>query len=122
MPDVAAAFEEPRELDDLLADHEDRVFKTPRAFKDFYGSAGLGREWHHIVEESADRDNSKGYNVNSTHNMVRIPKLIHWIISNHYSGKSCIPGLTVREWLRTQPLAYQREYGLWALREFGALR
>ncbi len=122
VPDVAAAFDEPRELEDLLADHEDRVFKTPRAFKDAYGSAGLGREWHHIVEESADPDNVKGYNVNGTRNMVRIPRIIHWAISGHYSEKSDVPGLTIRELLRTLPLERQREYGLWALRYFGAMR
>ena len=122
VPDVAAAFEEPRDLDDLLADHEDRVFKTPEAFKSAYGSAGLGREWHHIVEESADPDNSKGYNVNGTRNMVRIPRIIHWAISAHYSGKSDVPGLTIRELLRTLPLERQREYGLWILRYYGAMR
>jgi hypothetical protein len=51
-----------------------------------------------------------------------VPRFIHWTISAHYSEKSPVPGLTMREWLWTQPLEYQREYGLWILRWYGGVQ
>ncbi len=67
-------------------------------------------------------ENEKGYNVHSPKNIARIPRIIHGLISDHYSRKSPEPGLTIRQWLRTLPLERQREYGLWALRYYGAMR
>ena len=122
VPDVAAFLEEPKSLDDLVADQDDRVFSSEWEFRSAYGSAGLGKEWHHIIEKGQDPYNKKGLNLHHTKNIVRVPRIIHWVISAHYSEGSHVPGLTIREWLWTQPLDYQREYGLWAMRYWGGMQ
>jgi hypothetical protein len=122
VPNVAAFLEEPKSLDDIVADQEDHVFSSEAAFRSAYGSAGLGKDWHHIIEKGQDPDNKRGLNLHHTKNIVRVPRLIHWTISAHYSEKSPVPGLTMREWLWTQPLEYQREYGLWILSWYGGVQ
>ena len=122
VPNVAAFLEEPKSLDDTVADQEDHVFSSEAAFRSAYGSAGLGKDWHHIIEKGQDPDNKRGLNLHHTKNIVRVPRFIHWTISAHYSEKSPVPGLTMREWLWTQPLEYQREYGLWILRWYGGVQ
>lgn len=57
-------------------------YKTFRAFKKKWGSAGKDREWHHIVEQSTlKRKNKsirpKNWEVHNRMNLVSIPKGIH---------------------------------------------
>ena len=88
--DAAVEFAKkgPRKLDELRADMEDKSFPSYDAFKKidlakFYGPAGDGYEYHHIVEQSAEGD-IPASELNSTRNIVRIPKLLHEEIN---SGK-----------------------------------
>jgi hypothetical protein len=70
---------------------EDKSFTSHDAFEQvdlakFYGPAGDGYEYHHIVEQSAE-DDIAASDLNSTHNIVRTPKLPHEEISSE-SGQT----------------------------------
>jgi hypothetical protein len=67
--------------DELRVDAEDKSFSSYDAFKKvdltkYYGPAGDGYQCHHIVEQSAEGDIAAS-ELNSTSNIVRIPKLLH---------------------------------------------
>ena len=99
-------------------------YQSFRAFKRANGSAGVGKSWHHIVEQNPK--NIKRYGpemIHNENNLVKIPSgkgSIHAKISGHYSSKpSFLNGMTVREWLSTQSFEAQRAYGLQILKQFG---
>jgi hypothetical protein len=89
-------------------------------FKKAMGSAGLGKEWHHIVEQTPGNVNRFGAQaVHNTDNIVPLDKGIHTRLSSLYSSiQRDITGsstLTVRQWLSTQSYEAQREFGLIAI-------
>ena len=60
---------------------DEKSFPSYNSFKradlaKVYGPAGDGYQYHHIVEQSAEGDISAS-ELNSTRNIVRIPKLLH---------------------------------------------
>jgi len=83
------------------------------------GSAGPGKEWHHIVEQT--RGNVKRFGAQALHNTENVTPLdkgLHTRISSFYSSvRRDITGSpsTVREWLSTQSYEAQREFGLLAI-------
>ncbi|MFA5946973.1 MAG: SpvB/TcaC N-terminal domain-containing protein [Patescibacteria group bacterium] len=96
-------------------------FRSFTAFKRFAGAAGEGRQWHHIVEQSASNiERFGGQAIHSTDNLISLPKEIHQQVSGYYSSK--IPELTgnqtVREWLRPQSFEKQVEFGKRMLDKF----
>jgi hypothetical protein len=117
----------PRTLDDLRVGSENESFSSYDAFKKTdlekrFGPAGDGYEYHHIVEQTSNRDGIPSDLLQNTDNIVRIPKLLHELVSAEYS-KSVEEAshLTVREWLKTQSYEAQRAYGLKVLRDLGIL-
>jgi hypothetical protein len=96
-------------------------FNTFGAFKRAMGSAGAGREWHHIVEQTSGNVAKFGsQNIHVGGNMVRIPEAIHRQISGYYSSiRPFTNGQTVREWLSTQSFEAQAEFGRQVIRQFG---
>ena len=116
-PEVLSARQEPRDIEDLYADKICRSM-TEQEFTDAFPSAGSGYQWHHILERKSGLAESEIWN---TCNIVRIPTALHWKISNHYSSKH-ESGVTVRQWLRTQPIEKRRAYGLDQLRKEGATK
>jgi len=89
-------------------------------FKRAMGSAGTGKEWHHIVEQTPGNVNRFGAQaLQNTENIVPMDKGTHTRISALYSSiQRDITGsntLTIRQWLRTQPYNAQREFGLIAI-------
>ncbi|WP_164000329.1 DUF2291 domain-containing protein [Pyxidicoccus caerfyrddinensis] len=84
------------------------------------GSAGKGKQWHHIVEQTEGNVRQFGPEaIHNTENVVALDKILHDLVSAFYSSKK--PRitnsftLTVREWLSTQPYQTQRDFGLQAI-------
>ncbi|RKH29418.1 hypothetical protein D7Y13_15560 [Corallococcus praedator] len=89
-------------------------------FKKAMGPAGAGKEWHHIVEQTPSNVNRFGAQaVHNTENIVPLDKGLHTRLSGLYSSIRRIitasGNLTVRQWLSTQSLEAQREFGLLAI-------
>ncbi|WP_043401407.1 hypothetical protein [Archangium violaceum] len=97
-----------------------RAWGSYKSFKRAMGSAGRGKEWHHIVEQTPGNEKRFGAQaVQNTDNIVPLDKGIHTRISSLYSSiQRDITGssiLTVRKWLSTQSYEAQREFGLIAI-------
>jgi hypothetical protein len=88
------------------------------------GSAGEGKQWHHIVEQT--EGNIKRFGPQALHNTENVMALdegIHRRISAYYSSKD--PRFsdreTVRQWLSGQSFQAQREFGLKILQQYGVI-
>ncbi|QRK10548.1 hypothetical protein JQX13_10905 [Archangium violaceum] len=97
-----------------------RAWGSYSGFKRAMGSAGPGKEWHHIVEQTPGNVKRFGAQaVHNTENIIPLDKGIHTRISSLYSSiRRSITGsdrLTVRQWLSTQSYESQREFGLLAI-------
>jgi hypothetical protein len=97
-----------------------RAWGSYSGFKRAMGSAGPGKEWHHLVEQTPG--NAKRFGAQALHNTENITPLdknLHTRISALYSSsRRSITGsdsLTVRQWLSTQSYEAQREFGLLAI-------
>jgi hypothetical protein len=123
----------PYTLDELRVATAYREFSSPDAFRKadgsdeidfekFFGSAGDGYQYHHIVEWRINEGSMRAGDLHNSVNMVRIPTLIHEAISAHYSGESEVKGVTVRALLKTKSYNEQRAYGLKILRDYGILK
>jgi len=102
----------------LLGGH--RAWGSFSGFKSAMGSAGPGKEWHHIVEKTPG--NAKrfgGATLHNTENVIALDKHLHTDVSAFYSSiRPAITKstkLTVRKWLSTQTYEAQREFGLLAI-------
>jgi hypothetical protein len=89
-------------------------------FRSAMGSAGPGKEWHHIVEQTPGNvKRFGGEALHNTENVIALDKALHTDVSRLYSSiKYNITGsfrLTVREWLRSQSYEAQRAFGLLAI-------
>ncbi|NMO13895.1 hypothetical protein HPC49_23970 [Pyxidicoccus fallax] len=87
------------------------------------GSAGPGREWHHIVEQTEGNVRQFGPEaIHNTENVIALDKALHDLVSAFYSSKRpriTNSNLTVREWLSTQSYQAQRDFGLLAIENIG---
>ena len=97
-------------------------FSSFNALKRSLGSAGKGKQWHHIVEQcQIGKSGFSKYWIQNSNNVINISNSVHSKISAHYSSK--IPGLTgektVRDWLTGQSFQKHYEYGIKILRQFG---
>ena len=100
-------------------------FSTWQKLKDFLGSPGANKIWHHIVEQCQTKATRAGFNVQwvqNSNNVINIPTSIHNQISAFYSS---IPtavntnGMVFRDWLNTMSFEQQFAWGIWVLRLFG---
>ncbi|HEX5751476.1 MAG TPA: hypothetical protein VFZ09_34960 [Archangium sp.] len=99
-----------------------RAFKSFDDFKDVMGSAGKGKQWHHIVEKHPHNTERFGAEaLHNTENVIPLDEAIHTRISAWYSSKPQGWSMTVREWIRQQSYEAQREYGISVLRRFGVV-
>jgi len=98
-----------------------QTFGSFNAFKRAFGPAGTGKEWHHIVEQS--KENIFGTNVvQTTKNIVKMPKEIHDRISAYYSTKQAFTnGQTVRQWLNDKSFEENFRFGVDVAKRFGGL-
>jgi RHS repeat-associated protein len=98
-----------------------RRFGSYSAFRRALGSAGFGRQWHHIVEQTKLNERNFGaLAIHSTDNVLSIETGVHRQISAFYSSNMA-PGVTWRRWLSTQSFETQRAFGLQTMRRYGAI-
>jgi hypothetical protein len=98
-------------------------FGSFSAFKRAFGSAGPGRQWHHIVEQTPGNVGRFGGSaIHNTQNLMPLDTAVHQQISAYYSRiQPFTNGQTVRQWLSSQPFEAQQQFGLQVLRDFGVL-
>jgi hypothetical protein len=92
--------------------------------KSALGSAGPGKNWHHIVEQTPSNIERFGAPaIHNTENVIAVDEGIHRQISAYYSSKDPLfsGAQTVRQWLSGQSLQAQREFGLKILRVYGVV-
>lgn len=93
-------------------------FRSYSAFRRAYGSAGPGKEWHHVVEQSQE-GRFGSLSINNTKNLIPLPREVHAQISGYYSSKlDFTGGLTVRQWLSTKSFDFQYQFGADVVRRF----
>ncbi|SET61100.1 hypothetical protein [Stigmatella erecta] len=88
--------------------------------KSALGSAGPGKQWHHIVEQTPGNVERFGaHALHNTENVLSLEPTLHTRLSALYSSiRWNITGsrsLTVRQWLSTQPYEAQRKFGVLAI-------
>jgi len=97
-------------------------FDTFDALKDYLGSAGEGRDWHHIVgQHEANVAKFGPRAIHNTDNVVSIDRnTVHRPLSADYSRKpKRLDGQTVREHIAQKPYEEQRAFDLHQLDRFG---
>ena len=121
-------------LDDLRVSRDDQSFSSFSGFKKIspaiealikmFGNADRGNEYHHIVEQGGRNDTTlPAEQLQSTKNIIPLPRLLHELVSAEYSEKSDQDSTkTVREWLQTQSYDKQWDYGVKTLRDLGIVR
>ena len=128
--DVALEYTKrgPYTLDELTVGNEVESFSSFDTFKKVdlekrFGPAGEGYEYHHIVEQGANRGLISAEQINSTSNIIRIPKLLHEEVNAVYSHSDPMNALgqSLREKMRGTSFDVQRAYGLRVLRDLGIL-
>ncbi|NVJ09932.1 hypothetical protein HUW63_32500 [Myxococcus sp. AM001] len=97
-----------------------RAWGSFGGLKSALGSAGPGKQWHHIVEQTpgnVDRFGPRA--IHNTENVIPLEEGLHTRVSGFYSSiQQEITGsrsLTVRRWLSTQSCEAQRQFGLQAI-------
>ena len=98
-------------------------FGSFSALKNFLGSPGKDKVWHHIVEQSQIK--KSGFSstmINNTDNVITVDADIHRKISGYYSSKPDFTGgKTVMNWLAGQSLEEQKKFGKDVLRQYGVI-
>ena len=107
--------EDAKYLDNLhevnrVADNLDEGFVDYNDFKKIYGSAGEGKEWHHIVEQS--QIEKSGFDpklINNGGNIIPIDAATHRKVSGYY--KRLVPGtnMSFRDWLAYKGFSYEQQ-------------
>ncbi|RKH11938.1 hypothetical protein D7V97_09760 [Corallococcus sp. CA053C] len=97
-----------------------KAYSSFKSFKRAMGPAGEGKEWHHIVEQTVGNEGRFGpKTLHNTENVIALRRDVHSGVSSLYSSKrpriTNSETLTVRQWLSTQSLEAQREFGLMAI-------
>ncbi|NOK19595.1 SitA5 family polymorphic toxin [Corallococcus carmarthensis] len=95
------------------------------ALKRARGPAGPGKQWHHIVEQTDGNVQRFGPQaLHNTENVIAIDEAIHQRISAYYSSKDFFTTgvqTTVRQWLSSQSVQAQRDFGMMILMRYGVI-
>jgi hypothetical protein len=110
----------------LRVSPDDVAFSSFGEFKkiDFdkrFGPAGDGYDYHHIVEQSANGEIPKR-ELQSTQNIIRIPRLLHEEISAQYSRWKRNYDGSLRERLDGASFDDRWNAGLQVMRDIGILK
>ncbi len=100
-------------------------FSSFADLKKAIGSAGIGNDWHHIVEQAQiGKSGFSPEQIHNTSNIIAVDHATHMKITGYYNTKSFdfTNGLSVREWLAGQSYEEQYSFGLNVLRQFGVIK
>jgi hypothetical protein len=98
--------------------HEQIRFRSGRELREYLGSAGEGRQWHHLVEARLAGRRFPPELVHSTDNIVSLPIEVHRRVSAKMSSNlRYTEGKTLRKWLEPKPFAFQHKWGMRLVRE-----
>jgi hypothetical protein len=115
----------PYSLEQLRVSPDDKAFSSFNEFKKinlakYFGPAGDGYEYHHIVEQSTSGDYSES-ELQSTTNILRIPRLLHEEINSEYSSWQRELDSSLRASLDDASFDEIRTAGLSVMRKLGIL-
>jgi hypothetical protein len=117
----------PRSLGALQVSRSNQTFDSFDAFKKIdlekqFGAAGDGWEYHHIVEQVSGGHLSPR-DINSTRNIVRIPKMLHEEINAEFEQLSRKSGWTMtnRAYLKGKPFEEQWQEGVRIMKKVGVI-
>lgn len=87
------------------------------------GSAGPGKEWHHIVEQSQIvKSGFPSNQIHNTRNVIAVDKAQHSVVSSYYSSKRAFTqNLRVRNWLAGKSYEEQYQFGMEILKWLGII-
>jgi hypothetical protein len=97
-------------------------FASHRELVKYLGSAGKGRAWHHIVEQTPVNIARFGpERIHNINNIVNVPSgagALHNKISGFYSSKA--PGGVgrIRDWVSSKSFKEQYEFGIKTMERF----
>lgn len=124
----------PWNLEDLYVSKVPRSFKSfnalkklsvfgPEEFEKFFGAARPGYEYHHLVEQAAGEGAFTPEELNSTDNIVQIPKLLHQEITSEYASMATRNGvrMSLRAALRGTSFKEQRMVAIALLYRLGII-
>lgn len=116
---VSSDYEEISSYDDFIKSQ-----LTSEPILKYFGPAGDGSQYHHIVTQgAANANNIPPQQLQNTENVIILPTLLHEIVNDEYLGPAPDgSGMTLYQWLQTQPYEVQREYGLKMLRDLHILK
>ena len=135
--EAAVAFDfvqnAPYELQDLQVSSDYKEFSSYDAFvkgqsssrfmSKYFGSAGDGSQYHHLVTQGGANADTEMPQLQSTENIFMLQTLLHEVVSEEYLKPAPDnSNLTLYQWLQTQPYEIQREYGLKILRDLHILK
>lgn len=114
----------PYSLIELRVSSQSLSFRSFNEFKKgalekYFSAAGNGYEYHHIIPQASSLPSEM---LNSTENIIRLPRLIHQMVSDEWTKLAREDGKTLRDYLKSMPYAEQRRIGLKILRELGILK
>jgi hypothetical protein len=121
LPTLRAALDEPKSYDELCVDKDYHEFKSMKEFKEYYGPAPAGYEYHHIVEQGGANASLPPEKLHNTDNVILVPKLKHEEISARYSREDTVYG-TYRRYVQTLTYDEQLAIGADELREVEVLK
>lgn len=98
-------------------------FSSFDALKKSMGSAGKGRHWHHIVEQSQiSKSGFSKYWIHNSNNVISIDAKVHAKITGYYNSiQPFTGGQTFRNWLSNKSFSEQYKWGIKILKQFGAM-
>jgi len=113
------------QVESVLQNAADKGFSSFNKLKDFLGSPGVDRVWHHPVEQC--QISKSGFTtemVNNLKNIISVDSSIHAKISGYYSSiqPAFSNGMRVRDWLAGQSFQFQYNIGLNVLRQYGVIK
>ena len=96
-------------------------FSSFSALKRSMGSAGKGKHWHHIVEQSQiSKSGFSKYWIHNSNNVIKIDASVHAKITAYYNKvHNFTGGKTFRNWLAGKSFKEQYKWGVKVLKMYG---
>jgi hypothetical protein len=112
------------ELESGIQGVADKSFNSFKALKDYLGSPGANRAWHHLVEQcQVGKSNFTTQMINNLRNILSVDSATHAKISGYYNSiRPFSNNMRVRDWMAGQNFQFQFDFSLKVLRQFGVIK